>query len=126
MSNRNEYWEPELLTKEQVIDILSIGSIEDLEKALISMVFSEIDIEFKRNIIFKYARDNNDALRGTAILCIGHLARIHGELPKTETIKIILKGIVDSSLYVRNQTESALDDIDIFIPALGKEIRRQI
>jgi HEAT repeat protein len=55
---------------------------------------------------------NNDDL---AILCFGHLARIHGELELYKVLPIVRNALDDPDQFVRSHATSALDDIQFFL-----------
>lgn len=119
------YKEPEKMNRNKLIRALETGTIPEIENAIVSIAFYE-DKEFALKSIFKLASNSDQAIRGTAILCIGHLARIHRDLPEEETLNIIEKNLKDQSIYVRAQAESAASDINTFIPGIGRKIKGRI
>jgi len=123
MSGNLIYKEPEKMTKEQILAVLQSNDVAAIENALVSLVFFEEDFEFAKKLIFNYAKNSDEAIRGTAILCIGHLARIHKNLPIEITIEIIEGALKDNSHYVREQAESAASDINVYIPDIGCRIK---
>ncbi len=108
------YHQPEALSKEQLVKIFSSKDIKSICFGLISMAFYENDLNFCFKIIEDFSKNENEYIRGNAVLCIGHLARIHKTLHEN-LIQIVKKSLNDPSKYVRGHAESALDDIDIYI-----------
>lgn len=117
------YEEPTPIPRVEIQRKLSEGAPDEVVRTLVSVAFYE-DSEFALDAILSYARSPNASIRGTAILCLGHLARIHGFLPKEPVCEIVRAGLRDQSEYVRGHAESAADDIEIFVPAVGRSIRK--
>ncbi|MEN5032579.1 hypothetical protein [Pseudomonas sp. Ps21-P2] len=55
----------------------------------------------------------NDDVRGLAMTCIGHVARMHKVIDKSLVIPVLFEKLKHSTLSGRAQ--DALDDIDVFI-----------
>lgn len=55
----------------------------------------------------------SDDVRGLALTCIGHVARMHKTINKVLVIPVLLKGLEHKTLSGRAQ--DALDDIDIYV-----------
>jgi 3-methyladenine DNA glycosylase AlkC len=49
-----------------------------------------------------------------AMLCFGHICRIHRTLDKEKVLPILGKGLKDKDEYVRGAAENALNDIEVF------------
>ncbi len=124
-SKTREYVEPKPITQEEVLNVMKNGSHEAIEEVLVSVAFEETDYEFALSIVLRGASSNVAAIRGTGILCLGHLARLHGRLPLDPVMAIVKKGLKDDSDYVRGQSENAADDIAIYIPELGRTMFRK-
>jgi hypothetical protein len=95
---------------------LALNSLDErvVESALVSLAFYEEDDQFAQDHVFRLAEDQRPAVRGTAILCIGHLARLHGNLPREPTVSLVSSGLCDQDEYVRGQAESARGDLWVF------------
>lgn len=120
------YKEPEKLSREHLESYLASNDIEKINSALLSMALYEKDFAFASNIIFKFAKMPNDKVRGVAILCIGYLARNFGILPSHPTLELIQAGIDDVNPDVKDKAYTAGDELDLFIPQLGKQLIRDI
>jgi hypothetical protein len=118
------YEEPLPVSREQVDRALSSGTSEEIERTLVAIAFHEADFDFALATILTSAVSADPAIRGTAILCLGHLARIHGRLPADRVVDVVRTGLVDSNEYVRGQAETAADDIEQFVPSLRRGIRQ--
>jgi hypothetical protein len=117
------YDEPRKLPRETVQVLLSSERTDDVEKALVSLVLHDMDSNFVLEQLFKHAKSQCAGIRGTAILCLGHAARIHRSLPIEPTAGIVKAGLADADEYVRGQAHSAAEDIDMFVPDVGRRVR---
>ena len=125
INKRLHYEEPFRIPKEEVLEIVKGGKPNEITRILISITFYE-EFEFASTVIFNYARSTDEAVRGIAILCVGHLARIHRFLPQEPTLKLISDALIDKSFYIRGQAENAADDIAVFVPGLTDKICEMI
>lgn len=87
------------------------------------MALNENDLGLAYETTVRAALLKNEQVRGTAIVCLGHLARIHRTLPDDRAVAIVRQGLSDESEWVHGQSESAADDLEFFIPTLGSKIR---
>ena len=118
-----QYDEPRKLSRETVMDLLASGKDEEVERALVSLVFHDPDADFVLAQLFKHAKSKQPGVRGTSILCLGHAARIHRALPLSPTVDIVKLGLADPDDYVRGQAHSAAEDIETFVPDVGRKLR---
>ncbi len=115
---RLEYREPDRLTIEQARMIVQ-SSPAEASHALVSVAFHEPSLPTALSLIVPCAHSKDPMIRGAAILCFGHLARLHGSLPKDAVMRLIKAGLVDESPYVRGQAESAAYDVEVYLPSWG-------
>lgn len=119
-----QYEELNRLSRDEVLEGLRVANPEDLERLLISVALLEEDFEFALSVVLRCTRSEHAGVRGTAVLCLGHLARIHGTVPEDPVVEIVGAALHDESAYVRGQAENASDDIAQFVPDVGRKIRR--
>jgi hypothetical protein len=81
---------------------------------LLSLALNTDDGEFVQDLMVQYSQHKNENIRGIAILCFGHIARIHRALNKELIIPLINDALSDESKFVRVHAHSALDDIKMF------------
>jgi hypothetical protein len=123
-SKRLEYEEPRPLTRADVEQALSGGQTEEIERALVAVALHEQDVEWAAAVMIRAAGGTDSAVRGTAILCFGHLARIHGRIPSSDiVVELVRAGLTDPDDYVRGQAHNAADDIEMFVPELKRKLR---
>jgi hypothetical protein len=108
--------------RDTAIQEMESGVTERLTRALLSLAFYDSDRHFVQSLCIKHSKDANDDVRGIAILCLGHLARIHRALQTDNAMSTVIEALHDSNNYVRGCAEDALDDIMIFCS--GDEYQR--
>jgi hypothetical protein len=94
---------------------ISRNQPEDLLVAVLSAALYGRDREWAEGICSRLAAHEHFNVRGTAILGLGHLARIHGRLDRLVVLPIIEAGLVDPHEYVRGQANAAADDVEHFL-----------
>lgn len=119
-----QYEEPTPLTHEEALRILREGSGEEIEHALVAVALLDEDFDFGLSVVLRCATSEQPGVRGTAILCLGHLARIHRRLPEHPVGDLVQAALEDENAYVRGQAENAADDIEMFVPSVGWRFRR--
>lgn len=117
------YDEPRKISRETATRLLSSAKVEDVEQALVSLVFHDMDVDFVLEQLFNHSKSQRSGIRGTAILCLGHAARIHLSMPVEPTVAIVKAGLTDPDEYVRGHAHSAAEDIEMFVPDVGRRIR---
>lgn len=110
------YKDPAPLTRQEVFHIMREGSEDDVANALVSVALLDEDFDFALSIVLRCAASNQPGVRGTAVLCLGHLARIHRRLPEDPVNALVQSALRDEDVYVRGHAESAADDIEMFVP----------
>jgi hypothetical protein len=112
------------MSREAVETALTSGDPDRIGVALVSTVNFE-DIDTAVDVVQRCALSSNPHVRGTAILSIGHIARIHkSALVVAKLIPLLNKGLTDSSNLVRGMSQDAVDDIEVFLPSLLKLVRK--
>ncbi len=82
---------------------------------LLALAHQADDWEFAQDCMVRYSEHPDEHIRGIAILCFGHIARIHGMLNEELVMPILHKALDDERSFVRGHAESALDDIITFL-----------
>jgi hypothetical protein len=102
------------LTKDDVENILKIGSKDDILYALLYLTFNIEDFEWIQQKCIEMGNDKNVEISGLALTCLGHIARIYGKINK-ETIKFLKSKL--NSTDIGGRAQDALSDIKIFTSA---------
>lgn len=112
-------YEPiEPISKEKAEVIFNSGEAHEIEKALTRLAYHYKNWRWVQAKCLFYVENGNDGLQQTAILCLGHLARIHRQLDLEIVIPLLEK--LKSQNNLQGQIEDALDDIDIYTSRSNK------
>jgi hypothetical protein len=82
--------------------------------ALLSVVMNSDDYNFSIETIQRFLKHENEYVRGAAIECISHAARLWRKLPH-RFIDAVHHAIHDPSDWVKGKADFAMDDLTIFI-----------
>jgi hypothetical protein len=85
---------------------------EDIVRALLGLTLHDADWEWVQDRCLTLLDSRWAEVRNTAILCLGHLARIHKKLHKSKVIAALSKKLADPEASSR--AEDALEDIEMF------------
>jgi hypothetical protein len=88
---------------------------KDINKATSTMLylcFNIDDINWLEDRYIALLEHENDDVSGLAATCLGHIARIHGEINQEKVLPVLQEKLKDARLVGRVQ--DALDDISIF------------
>lgn len=94
---------------------ISSGETSAVVDGLLGLVFHCEDLEFAQCQCFSLVKHKDYNVRGIAILCFGHLARIHGSITTEWVLPYIMSALKDDSKFVRDHAVSALEDIEMFL-----------
>lgn len=104
--------EDKITLRAGLLSQLENGTSAEQCSALLSLVFGD-DYEDSVPLVLARISATDPDLRGLAILCLGHLARIHGRVPEA-TYEIIHQALSDPNEFVRGQAMTAQDDVAHF------------
>jgi HEAT repeat protein len=79
----------------------------------VALAYHDSDVGWVQDLCLSLLADHDPGVRGTAALCLGHLARIHGTLDLHRVVPA-LKALLNDP-EVRGTVMDAMDDIQIFI-----------
>jgi hypothetical protein len=98
--------------------LLELQSGEDarVAEALLAITHNDGDWRFVQELLIEYAANESSGVRCMALLCFGHLARIHSTLDKDRVIPILKAALADSDWYIAGVAGDALEDVAIFCP----------
>lgn len=102
------------LNRADIEHLLQSADDQVVIEALMSMCFNINDSKWvQRKCIEVITGKGNDEVKGLAITCLGHVARIHADIDREMVMPVLLECMKDVSLSGRVQ--DALDDIDMFV-----------
>ena len=111
--NKNLYKEPVPISRAEAQLAFSSGKPQKICDALVRVTFNEPDWRWVQDECLRFIDNPNPDVRGLAVTCIGHIARIHGHLDTERVIERLKRIGKDDEIYGR--VEDALDDIKTFI-----------
>ena len=76
------------------------------------MTYHDSDWRWIQNICLNFVKSKDTQIRRLAVICLGHLARIHGTLDVEQVIPVLENLLHDSN--VAGNVKDALDDIQMF------------
>lgn len=82
-------------------------------ETLVRVAFFETDFDWVQGQCLHFCKHKNPDIRGLAVTCIGHLARIHGTL-NMDLVQPVLDGLLNDAEIAGN-VQDTLDDIEMFI-----------
>ena len=89
------------------------GNTEGIVYALLGTTLNGVDWEWVEKWCLHFLDSPVHDIRNTAIICLGHLARIHRRLHKGEVLNALLKYVSDPNFAGR--VEDAIEDIEAFV-----------
>jgi hypothetical protein len=104
-----------LYSREKILKDLFSSNAELVVECLLSLAHFDNDWKWSQEQCIKFAKSDNESVRGIAMLCFGHIARIHRNLNIGIVKPILYQGLKDESLFVRGHAQNALDDLEIFL-----------
>ncbi|MFF2290997.1 CPCC family cysteine-rich protein [Peribacillus butanolivorans] len=100
---------------EGIFKLINSDVTENVINGLLGLAVNSDDLDFVQDIMVMYSEHEDANIRGTAILCFGHIAKVYKKINKDLVLSIINQGFQDESSFVREQSRSALDDINFYI-----------
>jgi hypothetical protein len=101
------------ISREEAIAAFASGDLETICDSLVRITFHDPDWQWVQAQCIVWARHPNADVRGLAVTCLGHLARIHAKLD-LERVSPLLKELV-ADPDVSPRVDDALDDIEMFV-----------
>ncbi|MBW7473877.1 hypothetical protein K0T92_03900 [Paenibacillus oenotherae] len=111
---RVERYSTNIEENQEIMNLINSDNPGTIVNGLLSLTFNADDGEFVQELMVHYTQHKNENIRGIAILCFGHIARIHATVNKELIIPLINDALKDESSFVRGHAHSALDDINMF------------
>jgi hypothetical protein len=101
--------------REWAMNEIDSGDTKRIVNGLLSLAFYDDDWEYVEGLCIQLSNHIDDNVSGIAILCFGHLARLHRKLHLTNVMPIIDKALLSNHSFIRGNAENAKDDIEVFI-----------
>lgn len=99
--------------KLETLAVLAGGDGERICRVLVAVAFYERDREWAEALMLDASRHGNEQVAGLALVCIGHLARIHGRVSPA-ALQRVQEG--RSIPALAGSAGDAWDDIQMYAP----------
>jgi hypothetical protein len=106
------YEEIDPIPRDQAETMLANGTSEDKTRALLSVALNGEDRTWVQQWCLDLLESDDPQVRRIAVVCLGHLARIHGEIDHATVVPRLRR--LSSDPAVAGDAENALEDIEIF------------
>ncbi|MFY1942916.1 HEAT repeat domain-containing protein [Achromobacter xylosoxidans] len=110
---KNEICAPKVFSTHARRRYARIADVNVICEALVSIAFGSPDWRWAQDTCLSFLRNENPALRRLAATCLGHIARIHGQLDKEAVVPALRECLQDPEIV--GKVEDALDDIRLFV-----------
>lgn len=104
--------DPKRMSREEAAEALESGDIDRVSSALVALSIYESDWLHAQDVCLKFLGSDVSDLRGLAVTCLGHIARVHGRLDIDKVVPALTALLDDPE--VAGRVEDALDDISMF------------
>jgi len=108
-----EYEEIKPISRIEAEAIFDSSNDYKISKALVRLAYYDEDWRWVQSKCLEYLENSGKEIQSTAVLCLGHLARIHHQLDLETVLPVLMELRNDSSLI--GKIEDTLDDIRIYI-----------
>jgi hypothetical protein len=102
-------------SKAEIEAAISQNDPNELLYAVVSAALYSDDSNWAESVCLRLAKHEHFNVRGNTILGFGHIARIHQQLDEDRVKPLIEAALRDESDYVRDQADSAADDVEFFL-----------
>lgn len=110
-----KYAEPRAFSREEADEELASGNPDQIREALVALALRDGDWRCVQGKCLEFASHSDPSIRALAATCLGHLARLHGQLDLDEVLPVLTRMMADPD--TEGSAENALDDIKMFIRA---------
>jgi hypothetical protein len=92
--------------------ILQLEDAEIVTRKLLDITFNNDNWKWVQEKCLKLLDNKNEAIKGLAVTCLGHIARIHKKIDREKVLKAFADRISDETISSR--IEDAIEDIKMF------------
>lgn len=112
-----DYKEPEFYTHSNIKKISHSDNTSDICNMLVGVTYNEPNAKYAYQLICKYLDHPNIQVMSLAIICIAHIARIHGTVPINPTIELfvnLITGPLSQNKEISGRIGDAVSDFSIY------------
>lgn len=100
------------IPRAQAETMLADGTSEEKTRALLAVALNGEDRVWVQQWCLDLLESEDSNVRRIAVICLGHVARIHGEIDRDVVVPRLRR--LSSDPAVAGDAENALEDIEIF------------
>jgi hypothetical protein len=113
MPGGNRYQEVRPITRAKAeVDLVSAIPSTRID-ALLSLAYHDPELDWVQDRCIQFTEDPDPGVRRMAVLCFGHLARIHQKLDLDRVLPILHRLVNDP--LIAGDVNDTLDDIEVFL-----------
>lgn len=109
------YQHSQPVAKEAAESLLSKGGSDQICETLVSLALHEPDWRWVQNKCLHFLDNEDASIAAISATCLGHLARIHGQLDRAEVLSALRSKLGTEG--VSGTAADAIEDILRYIPA---------
>jgi hypothetical protein len=101
------------LQRDKAEKLLQQGNLSQKQSALLSLALYDLDWKWVQEKCLNYIVDRDEGLLITAIVCLGHVARIHRTIDQSKVLPV-LQDLLNENDF-KGYASDAIDDISVFV-----------
>ena len=110
-----KYERIEPIDKTRAKKLLANGDRDAVYRTLVSVAMFESDRRWAQAQCLRFAKHKDSFVRGVAVTCLGHLARIHWAIDEDDVVPVVRELLHDSDPETRGKAQDALSDFSTFL-----------
>lgn len=110
---KKSYVIPATVSHEEAEKALILGCPKEICETLVSLALNDADWKWVQQKCIDYSSHIDPEVRGVAVTCLGHVARIHHELDVKVVVPVI-QGLMQDP-EVAGRAEDAWDDLLMYL-----------
>lgn len=122
------YQESKKYSREEVEKIILNNKFEMIPFMLVGVALNEPDLNYAYSVITKFLDSPNIDIVGVSIICLAHLARIHGNIYEDETLiflRKIIKSEIGKNSIIMGRIGDAAGDFSVYQPELYNRLIKE-
>jgi|SRR6516165_1303574 hypothetical protein len=113
MSEGLHYEEPLPINRAEA-DVILAGSDEArICETLIRLAYHDPDWRWVQDLCLRFLQYPDRSVRGCAVTCLGHLARIHGTIDAAKVLPALRT--LQTDIALAGRVDDAISDIEMFV-----------
>ena len=111
------------MSQAEILDAVQGDALTCADAALSTALFE--DVHFAEPLVMTASTHASPIVRGTAMICVGHLARLHKNVESSRRVlEVLRRGLADEDPSVRGKADDALGDVGQFVPSLRNQTKQ--